>query len=147
MAGKDQYTAKEFIDAIPHTGGVITLIAQKVGCVWNTAKKYIDTHPTVKQAYDDEVESILDMGEAKLFEAVKDGEFQAIKYLLSTRGKKRGYVERIEQDVTTKGESLNTIGVRLIDYRVGIAEAESGPGGDHTPSSQDENPGDGSSLG
>jgi hypothetical protein len=101
VANKDQYTAKDFIDAIPHTGGVITLIAQKVGCSWNTAKKYIEGHVTVKQAYDDEVESILDLGEAKLFEAVKGGEFQAIKYLLSTRGKKRGYVERIERDDRT----------------------------------------------
>lgn len=54
MAGKDQYKAQEFIAVIPGTGGVIDTIAKRVGCDWHTAKKYIEDHPTVKQAYENE---------------------------------------------------------------------------------------------
>ena len=36
------YTAAQFIAAIPGTGGIITKIAEKVGCAWHTAKKYIE---------------------------------------------------------------------------------------------------------
>lgn len=54
MAGKDQYKAQEFITVIPGTGGVIDTIAKRVGCDWHTAKKYIEDHPTVKQAYENE---------------------------------------------------------------------------------------------
>ena len=54
MAGKDQYKAQEFIAVIPGTGGVIDTIAKRVGCDWHTAKKYIEDHATVKQAYENE---------------------------------------------------------------------------------------------
>lgn len=61
MANKDQFTAKDFIEAIPGTGGIVSTIAKAVGCEWHTAKKYIDNYPTVKQAYDDECEKNLDI--------------------------------------------------------------------------------------
>lgn len=99
---KPQFTAQQFIEAIPGTGGVISLIAKKIPCTWHTAARYIANFPTIQQAYNDEVESILDMAEAQLFNAVKGGDFPAIKYLLSTKGKKRGYYEKQEHDVGGK---------------------------------------------
>lgn len=39
--GKNLYTAAQFIEAIPGTGGIISAIAKRVGCDWITAKKYI----------------------------------------------------------------------------------------------------------
>jgi len=68
---------------------------------------------------------------------------KGVEWCINKRCELLGLDAPKKQDITTGGESLNTIGVRLIDYRVGIAETESGPGGDHTPSSQDEDPGDG----
>lgn len=94
--GKPLFTTNQFIAAIPGTGGIITAIARKVGCDWHTAKKYIEQHPTVKLAYSAECEGVLDLAEAKLIEQVNGGEGWAIKYLLSTKGKSRGYVERLE---------------------------------------------------
>ena len=41
MAGSNQFTAKQFIKAIPGTGGIISALADKVGCGWHTAKRYI----------------------------------------------------------------------------------------------------------
>lgn len=96
MANKNQFTAKQFIEAIPGTGGIITAIAKKVGCNWHTAKKYIDTYPTIQQAYRDECEGMLDIAEIALMKAIKDGESWAVRYMLSTRGKGRGYTERHE---------------------------------------------------
>jgi hypothetical protein len=114
--GKGLYTAEQFIKAIPGTGGIITAIARKVGCEWNTAKRYIEEYPTIKQAYDNECESMLDMAETELFKAVKSGKDWAIKYTLATKGKKRGYVERaeltgpgggqIEQRITVTDDSI-----------------------------------------
>jgi hypothetical protein len=91
-----QFTAKQFLDAIPKSAGIITTIAKRVGCAWHTAKKYIEATPTVKRAYNDECESILDMAESKLFEAVQSGDAQMVKYILGTKGKGRGYTERHE---------------------------------------------------
>jgi hypothetical protein len=103
MAGADQYRAADFIAAIPGSGGIVTTIAKRVGCAWHTAKKYIDGYPTVKRIYDDECEGVLDLAEVKLIEAIKGGELAAIKYYLSTKGKGRGYTERVER----RAENLN----------------------------------------
>ena len=96
--GKNKYTAEQFIKAIPGTGGIISAIARKVDCEWNTAKAYINKYPTIRQAYDNECQTILDMAETGLYKAIREGKDWAIKYILSTKGKSRGYVER--QEVT-----------------------------------------------
>jgi hypothetical protein len=108
VAGAEQYKAQDFIAAIPGTGGIVTAIARKVGCAWNTAKRYIETHPTVQRAYQDECESILDLAEAKVISAIKDGDSQMIRYYLSTKGKSRGYSER------TQIEALGDVVLRVI---------------------------------
>jgi hypothetical protein len=43
---------------------------------------------------------MVDIAELKLRQQVQDGEAWAVKYILSTKGKSRGYVER--QEVTGK---------------------------------------------
>ena len=67
----EHYTAQQFIDAIPGTGGIITVIAKRVGCSWHTAKRYVDTYATVQQAHQDEQEAILDLAEARTIEEVE----------------------------------------------------------------------------
>ena len=93
---KARYTAAQFINAIPGTGGNITEIAKRVGTTWSTTKKYIARHASVKQALDDECEGVLDMTVCKLVEAINRGDPWAIKFMLSTLGKKRGFTERLE---------------------------------------------------
>jgi hypothetical protein len=66
MAGKNQYKTSDFIEAIPGTGGVITAIASRVGCDWNTARKYLNEYKTVNEAWLAEKESILDVAESVL---------------------------------------------------------------------------------
>ena len=94
--GRKTYTTKQFIDAIPGSGGIITAIARRIGCDWHTAKKYITIHSTVAQAYEAECESVLDLAETSLIKSVREREAWAVKYLLATKGKGRGYTERQE---------------------------------------------------
>jgi hypothetical protein len=94
--GNGKYTAAQFIKAMPKSGGIVTTIARRVGCDWHTAKKYIDTMPTVKAAYDDECESVIDMAEGVLLKGIEGGDTADAKWYLSRKGKRRGYVERQE---------------------------------------------------
>jgi hypothetical protein len=98
----DHYTAEQFINAIPGTGGIISAIARKAECDWHTAKKYCTEYATVKRVYDAEKEGVLDLAEAKLIEAIKDGDLPAIKFYLTTQGKDRGYTERHQMEHTGK---------------------------------------------
>jgi len=114
--GKPLFTAQQFIAAIPGTGGIVTAIAHKVGCSFNTAKRYIINHPTVAQAYRDECESVLDLAEARTIEAIKSGDGQMIRYYLSTKGKDRGYVQRQEQVLQGDTLEVTTRVVRRADH-------------------------------
>lgn len=98
--GKAQYSTEQFIKAIPGTGGIVSTLAKRIGCDWKTARKYIEEHPTVKQAYDNECEAVLDMAEGVLLKNITAGDSQDAKWYLSRKGKGRGYVERHELDVS-----------------------------------------------
>lgn len=91
-----QYTAAQFITAISGSGGIVTTIAARVGCTWNTAKKYIDTDPTVAQAYADEREKVLDRCESVLITSINDGNTQDAKWLLTKMGKHRGFGDAVD---------------------------------------------------
>ena len=101
--GKELYTAKQFIDAIPGSGGIVTTVAKRVGCSWQTAKKYIDTYPTIKQAYQDECEEINDMVVSVILKAIRDGDIATAKWWAS-RKRKQEFGDAI--DVTSGGKSL-----------------------------------------
>ena len=115
--GTGYYTAAQFIKAIKgdgrfakytadgdrmHTGcmGIISKVAERVGCAWHTAKRYctLDTTPfvTVAEAYQDEHEHSLDFTESQMFKQIQAGDGPMIRYHLSTKGKDRGYSERHE---------------------------------------------------
>jgi len=96
------YRAQQFIDAIPNSGGIITAIAQRVGCSWHTAQKYIVAMPTVAQAYQDEVEKVGDLAETTLIKSIRDGDVSSAKFYLTTKARHRGYVMKTETEITGK---------------------------------------------
>jgi len=109
MANKEQYTAEQFINAIQGSGGIITVIAAKVNCDWNTAKKYIETKPTVKKAYDDECERVADTAESVVIGNIqlaaklqRDAKIQVdsgdAKWWLTKKGKGRGFGDKLDID-------------------------------------------------
>ena len=98
------YNTEKFIRAIPGTGGIVTLIAKRVGCTWHTCRKWIDNHPTVLEAWNAECEAVIDLAETKAINAIKHGDAQMVRWYLSTKGKQRGYTERTEVTGADGGE-------------------------------------------
>lgn len=97
------YKAQQFIDAIPGTGGVVTTIARIVGCDWHTAKKYIDGYATIKRAYEDECERVLDKAEHNVIAPILDGqdeEARLSKWYLTMKGGDRGYAPKQRQEIS-----------------------------------------------
>jgi len=80
MARTNGFTAQQFIDAIPGTGGIISTIASRVGCEWHTAKKYIEEYPTIKQAYENEKHKVDDRAISNIFKAIIDGDLGTSKW-------------------------------------------------------------------
>lgn len=106
------YTAKQFIDAIPDTGGVISSIADKVGCSWHTAKKYIEEYSTVNEAWQEERNRITDKARNNIIKAIDRNDLQMSKWWLQVMDEEFVPRERreIDQsgDVQVKVEYVNT---------------------------------------
>lgn len=77
-----KYTAAQFIKAIPGTGGVISQLADKVGCDWHTAKRYIEEYVTVRQAWEAERHKITDMARHNIVQAIDGGDLALSKWWL-----------------------------------------------------------------
>ena len=52
MAGRNEkYTTQQMINALQYAQGFITHAADRLGCSYDTMRRYIRVHPTVKEAY------------------------------------------------------------------------------------------------
>lgn len=68
-------------------------ISRKTFYEWKSKKKKL------AEMLEEEDESILDFAESKLVEHINNDDVQALIFFLKTKGKKRGYVEKVENEV------------------------------------------------
>lgn len=85
MAGKNGFKTEVFIKAIPGTHGNITEIAKRVGCSWNTAKKYITEYATVAEAYEEECMAVDDKARSNVTERIFRGDIGLSKWWLQVK--------------------------------------------------------------
>lgn len=95
------YRAQDFIAAIPGTGGIVSALADRVGCDWHTAKKYIEEYATVRQAWDAERNKITDKARHNIVKAIGDGDLQMSKWWLQVMDDE--FVERNRTEHTGAG--------------------------------------------
>lgn len=108
------------LEALEAKHGIVSEACKSIGFARSTFYDWLNTDPTFKLAVDEIQEVAIDYVEGKLFERItgvevvkgydKDGDeiiyslppdVQAISLYLKTRGKKRGYYEKTEIDLTT----------------------------------------------
>jgi len=93
---KQRYSAEQVIEAIRKSRGLLSVVAQRLGCTRQTVENYVKRYPTVDRAVKEERQKVIDVAEGKLFEKLQSGESWAIQFILKTLGKERGYTERTE---------------------------------------------------
>ncbi len=100
-----KFTTNQVLKARKGTGGIKTDIARRLKCDWRTVTKYIKENEEIHSTWLSEKEAILDMAEASLYKLVKERNLGAIKFLLSTQGKERGYgdLQKFEINKTVNG--------------------------------------------
>ena len=107
--------AKEaFIIAYKENFGNITTSCLAAGIGRAQYKKWMETDPEfAKELADIEPEEImLDFGEQKLMERIARGDTLATMFLLKTKGKRRGYIEKTE--VQHEGDVVKQITVNVL---------------------------------
>lgn len=99
-----RYTVKQVVDALHETKGLVYLAAKKLGCEPKTIHNYATRYAAVKEALVTARGEMVDVAEAKLYQAVTNGEQWAVLFSLRTQGKERGYVERVQAEVGNKDD-------------------------------------------
>ena len=103
MTTRQRYTQAQVIDALRETKGMVYLAAKRLGCEAQTIYNYRDRYPAVRAEMEQQDGEVDDAAEMKLYQAIIAGEPWAVQFRLRTKGKGRGYVERVEQDVRGEG--------------------------------------------
>lgn len=90
----------EILEQLYFTKGVVTPACEAIGLSRSTFYLWLKDDEEFAAAVDELQNVALDFAESKLFQLVSEGDTTATIFLLKTRGKKRGYVERSELDAT-----------------------------------------------
>jgi len=87
---------KAMLKALEKSLGVVTSAAKIAGINRGTHYDWLNTDPEYFKAVAELDNITLDFAESQLHKQVKEGNTTATIFLLKTKGKKRGYVERQE---------------------------------------------------
>lgn len=77
-----RFTAQQFKEAIPGTGGIVSALAERLGCAWHTARDGIDRWATVKRAWENERNRISDKAQRNVVKAILDDDLPTSKWWL-----------------------------------------------------------------
>ena len=96
--GKEKLTKNALVKAINNSSGLISVIAKKLSVSRKTVHNYLNRYPELKELINEEKENILDYAESKLIKKIDEEEAWAIRFLLTTQGKTRGYGNKFIED-------------------------------------------------
>ena len=98
---KTEQHKKAMLDALEKSLGVVTSAAKAVGIGRTTHYLWLQEDKEYKAAVDELSDVAIDFAESQLHKQIKEGNSTATIFFLKTKGKKRGYVERQEVDVSS----------------------------------------------
>tara|TARA_R110001632_G_scaffold96953_1_gene203352 strand:- start:1042 stop:1422 length:381 start_codon:yes stop_codon:yes gene_type:complete len=100
---------KALLEALESSLGVVTSACKKVGVGRTTFYNYVNADEEFAKAVQDIDNVALDFAESQLHQQIKTGNATSTIFYLKTKGKKRGYVERMENVNTNKNFDLSKL--------------------------------------
>jgi len=88
------------LEMLEKSAGNVSVACKKVGISRQTHYQWSDDSDTYKSKVEDIQEGLIDFAETKLMEQIKEGNTTASIFFLKTKGKGRGYVEKVEQAIS-----------------------------------------------
>lgn len=86
------------IEALEKSLGIVTTACKQVGISRQTHYEWLREDENYKAAVEGIADIALDFAESKLHKSIEGGSDTAIIFYLKTKGKRRGYVERVENE-------------------------------------------------
>ena len=110
---KKIYKKADILEAIKDSGGIITTVALALDCDWHTAKANIERYEETREAFEGESETGLDLVEGKAYAQARNGDGAMIRFILATKGRKRGYGEPLPQEPSENDD--NELTIEIVD--------------------------------
>ena len=98
---KTEVAKKLVLEALEKSLGIVTTACKKVGIGRTQYYQWLKDDEEFAKAVDDIQNIALDFAESKLHEQIGDGNTSATIFYLKTKGKKRGYIERSDINVSS----------------------------------------------
>ena len=107
---------RDFLKALDASFGNISAACKKTNLNRATYYKWMKNSPKFVEEVETVNEGLIDFAETKLHQNIMDGKEASIFFFLKTKGKKRGYVETVEQklDINPFEELMKSASV--VDY-------------------------------
>ena len=95
---RKKHTADDVIAAIAGSGGIRLTISKRLQVHRHTVERYLRAYPSAMIAYTNEINSVGDLVESVILEAIQAKDIETAKWYAKNKLKDRGYSER--QEVT-----------------------------------------------
>jgi len=103
---KQAYNKNQLLGAMKKSLGVVSAACQMCNISRETFYTYMEKDSEFKKQIEDLENFTLDFVETQFLKNIQQGNTAEILFYLKTKGRNRGYTERQELDLTTKGESI-----------------------------------------
>tara|TARA_R110000796_G_scaffold252629_1_gene389101 strand:+ start:11013 stop:11351 length:339 start_codon:yes stop_codon:yes gene_type:complete len=98
---------EKFLELLSKNAGNVSRACKAMNINRRTFYNWMDKEESFRFVVEEIQESLIDDAESELQKLIKDGNTAAILFFLKTKAKARGYIERQEQDITSKGEKIS----------------------------------------
>ena len=92
---KIRHNKKKLLEALEKSLGIVTTACKIAGIHRSTYYEYYNADEEFKKACDDMSNIVLDFAESQLHKQIKDGNPSSTIFYLKTKGKERGYYEKM----------------------------------------------------
>ncbi len=86
------------LQALESSAGNVSKACKAIKISRQTHYDWLDKYDNYKKGVEEITEALIDFGETALLKNMKKGDTTAIIFFLKTKGKNRGYVERVETE-------------------------------------------------
>lgn len=114
-AAQTKKNKADFIAAYEASLGSVTMAAKKAGVDRTTYYHWCKTDPEFKAACKEAIEMQKDFAESQLMKLIRDGDAGSIKFYLQTKGRDRGYGDKIEVTGADGKDLVPSICIEVID--------------------------------
>ena len=129
MGRNKGYTADEVIKAMKGTGGILSVVSDKLGCSSKTVHNYIKEYPTIKEAWIGERLRLRAMAEVTIMQQMKNGNYKAAIFVLNQLDPETGEFTPPTVRNEISGRDGGDIVIKAVDYRNGLAAIATGDDG------------------